>query len=233
MKIRCFIIDDEAGARFILRNLLQSLPHDAEIIGEAAGLPEARPLLEALKPDLVFLDLEMVHSHGFDLFEGNSQPNFEVVITSAHTSQALDAFGFGVVDYLVKPLSIDLLKRALSRVRKIIFPMENSRLLTFHTAEGAQVIPSYQISRMEADRNYTWVHGSFGKPLCISKNLGFFEKELESNGFFRVHHSHLISIFQIHKINRTEGMVEMKDGHLIPVSREKKKRLSELLEQKP
>lgn len=231
MKIQCFIIDDETGARFILRNLLEKMGDEVEIVGEAPGLAEARPLLQALKPNLVFLDLEMLDSHGFEIFEGSPRPEFEVVITSAHADQALDAFGFGVADYLVKPLSTSMLSRALSRVRRIIAPMENSRMITFHTMDGSQVIPSFQIIRLEADRNYTWVHGNFGKPLCISKNLGFFETQLESCGFFRVHHSHLISLFQIHKINRSEGLVEMKDGHLVPVSREKKKRLSELLEQ--
>lgn len=231
MKIRSFIIDDESGARFILRSLLSNLSDEAEIIGEAASLREALPLLEELKPDLVFLDLEMVSSHGFELFEGKNRPDFEVVITSAHSDQALDAFGFGVADYLVKPLNGELLKRALARVRKIIAPMETSRMLSFHTMEGTQVIPSYQIIRLEADRNYSWVIGTFGKPLCVSKNLGFFESQLESCGFFRVHHSHLISLFQIHKLNRSDGIVEMKDGHLIPISREKKKRLAELIDQ--
>ena len=231
MKIRCFIIDDEPGARFVLRNLLENLDADTEIIGEASGLAEAAPLLKSLKPNLVFLDLEMANSHGFQLFESNNELDFEVVITSAHSDQALEAFSFGVADYLVKPLSVQAMKRALSRVRKIISPMENSRMITFHTLEGSQVIPSYQIIRLEADRNYTWVIGTFGKPLCVSKNLGFFESQLESCGFFRVHHSHLISIFQIHKINRSDGLVEMKNGQIIPISREKKKRLSELLEQ--
>ena len=143
MKIQCFIIDDETGARFILRNLLEKMADEVEIVGEAPGLTEARPLLKALKPNLVFLDLEMLGSHGFEIFEGNVRPEFEVVITTAHADQALDAFGFGVADYLVKPLSSDLLSRALTRVRRILAPMENSRMITFHTNDGSQVIPSF------------------------------------------------------------------------------------------
>lgn len=230
MKISCFIIDDEPGARFILRQLLEKLPDDVEIAGEASSLVEARPLLTSVRPNLVFLDLEMIGSHGFELFENGTRPEFEVVITSAHADQALDAFGFGVADYLVKPLSTQLLSRAILRVRKILAPMENSRMITFHTMEGTQIIPSYQIERLEADRNYSWVHGSFGKPLCISKNLGSFETQLQECGFFRVHHSHLISLHHVYKLNRSDGLLEMKDGQLIPVSREKKKRLLELLE---
>ena len=232
MKIQCFIIDDEPGARFFLRNLLEKMPEELEILGEASGLSEAGPLLKSLKPNLVFLDLEMVNSHGFDLFEGDERPPFEVVITSAHSNQALEAFRFGVADYLVKPLTTPLLLRAIMRVRKILAPMENSKMVTFHTQEGMQAIPSFKIVRFEADRNYSWVHGTFGKSLCISKNLGFYEPQLENCGFFRVHHSHLISIFQIHKINRSESTVLMSDGHLVPISREKKKRLLELVEQK-
>lgn len=231
MKIQCFIIDDEPGARFILRNLLQGMNDDLDIVGEAPGLMEARPLLKALKPNLVFLDLEMMGSHGFEIFDSGEMPGFEVVITTAHAEQALDAFGFGVADYLIKPLTSELLARAVSRVRRILAPMENSRMITFHSMEGTRIIPSYQIVRMEADRNYTWVHGNFGKPLCVSKNLGSFETQLQECGFFRVHHSHLVSLYQIHKLNRSEGFVEMKDGKLIPVSREKKKGLVQLLGQ--
>lgn len=232
MKITCILIDDEPGARFILRQLLEKLPDEIEIAAEASSLFEARPLLASLKPNLVFLDLEMIGSHGFELFENGTRPEFEVVITSAHADQALDAFGFGVADYLVKPLNSQLLSRAIFRVRKILAPMENSRMITFHTMEGSQIIPSYQIVRLEADRNYSWVHGNFGKPLCISKNLGSFEGQLLECGFFRVHHSHLISLHHVHKLNRSDGWLEMRDGQLIPVSREKKKRLVELLENK-
>jgi two-component system LytT family response regulator len=230
MKIQCFIIDDEPGARFILRKLIEKLPEEIEIVGEAPGLSEAKSLLSSLKPNLVFLDLEMMGSHGFEIFEAGTRPEFEVVITSAHADQALDAFGFGVADYLVKPLNSQLLSRAIQRVRKILAPMENSKMITFNTMEGTQIIPSYQIIRLEADRNYSWVHGTFGKPLCISRNLGSFEAQLLTCGFFRVHHSHLISLHHIQKINRSEGLVEMKDAQIIPVSREKKKRLIELLE---
>jgi two-component system LytT family response regulator len=84
---------------------------------------------------------------------------------------------------------------------------------------------------LEAQRNYSFVYGNFGSPICRSKNLGHFEQMLDKSGFFRVHHSHLISIFHINKFNKSEGFVEMADGHVLPVSREKKKTLGELLEQ--
>lgn len=231
MILKCFIIDDEPGGRFATRNMLEAFVPGVEIVGEADGVSSAMESFKSVKPHVVLLDLEMPEQYGFELFKSQSKPGFEVIVTTAYDHQALEAFRYGVADYLVKPLSPDSLKRAISRVRKILAPLETSKVITLQTPEGSKLIPSKEIIRLEADRNYSLVFGNFGKTICSSKNLGHFEQLLEECGFFRVHHSHLISIYHIHHLNKSDGSVEMTDGHMIPVSREKKKKLVELLEQ--
>jgi len=233
MILKCFIIDDEPGARFATRNLLKAFVSDIEIVGEADGIQSALEQFKIVKPHLVFLDLEMPHLFGFELFKSPDKPGFEVVITTAYDDRALDAFRYGVADYLVKPLNEAAIKRAVSRVRRILAPLENAKVISLQTNEGTKLIPSQEIVRLEADRNYSLVFGDFGKTICSSKNLGHFEQILEKCGFFRVHHSHLISLYHIHKLNKSDNSIEMKDGHMIPVSREKKKRLIELFDLVP
>jgi two-component system LytT family response regulator len=231
MILKCIIIDDEKIAREALKKLLVEFEPKIEILAESNGIPDAIPKIKSLSPNLVFLDLEMADSYGFDLFDCGLSTDFEVVITSAFNDQSMEAINYGAADYIVKPVTLHSLKRAITRVKKILAPLESGKMVLFPTFDGIQLIPSYQIIRLEADRNYCWVFGSFGKEFCLSKNLGQFEPILEKYGFLRVHHSHMVSIYQIKAINKAEGVLEMKDGKLIPISREKRKRLGELIDQ--
>jgi two-component system LytT family response regulator len=229
MKLKCIIVDDEPHARKLLLGLTKKYGnHLAEIIGEAEGIPGLMELLHTLKPDLVFLDLEMGSGFGFDLFSKIENQTFDVIITSAHPQYALKAFEFGIADYLIKPISPSVFVRGLERVIKIQ-KKDEDKLIQINTADGQANILASKIYRIEADRNYSWVHGSFGSSIFTSKNLGYFESQLASSGFFRVHHSHLVSIKKIVKIIKVDGNLEMEDGTIIPVSREKGKNLSAIL----
>jgi two-component system LytT family response regulator len=230
IRLKCFIIDDDVNDREHLRNLLGRAFKDVDLVGESGSLPEAKPLLEIHRPHMVFLDLHIGKNLGFELFANGAKPDFEVVITSGYKEYALEAFRFGVLDYLVKPLGSVEVHRALSRARRAVSPSNASTVITFQTSEGSRVILANQIYRMEADRNYTVVHGIFGASFYISKNLGYFESLLEKNRFFRVHHSHLVSLYHIAQVHKSDGSLETRDGKIIPVSREKKKRLLELLD---
>lgn len=232
MRLRCFIVDDEPGARLALRDLITRYDSASEVVGEASDIPGARQQLAVLKPHLVFLDLEMTGSSGFEILRESGKPPYEIVITSAFSDRALEAFRHGVADYLVKPVDSVTLNRAFTRVRRILKPIENSVLISVPTSEGDKLLQTHEISRFMADRNYTWIFGSFGKPVCVSRNLGHFEELTRDAGFVRIHHSHLVSLFQIIRVNLKEGIVEMQDGELIPVSREKRKNLYEILEKR-
>jgi two-component system LytT family response regulator len=229
MILKCLIVDDEPEARFTTRTLIKTYGKNIEIIGEVSDLEAAKKFIKDKKPQLVFLDLQLVGAFGYDLFEEPVQRDYKVIITSAHTERAVDAFKYEVVDFLVKPFSGDQLVSAIDKVRKVLAPVESVKLISFQTKEGTLVMPSNQVIRLEAEGSYTLVHCSSGKPaFLISRNIGYMETLLENDGFIRVHNSHLISIPKILRFNVSAGCVEMVEGHLIPVSRDKKKRFLEL-----
>ena len=226
MILKCIIVDDEPNARLLLKGLIETFFFaDLEVIGEADGLQELINLLKTRKPDVVFLDLEMKGSFGFDLFSTLEKREFEVVITSAHAQYALKAFEFGIADYLVKPISPSVLKRSIERVSQIVTKQKEPQIL-LHTQEGQLPVVISKIIRIEAERNYSRVIGTFGKPIFISKNLGHFESALKDHDFIRVHHSHLVSKGHIFRVLKAENFIEMSNGHLIPFSREKRKKLT-------
>jgi len=225
MILKCIIVDDEPNARALLKSLLDEfIDTEIELIGEAQDLNGLVNLLQTRKPDLIFLDLEMKSSFGFDLFQKIEKKYFEVVITSAHSQYALKAFEYGIAGYLVKPISPFGLRGVINRVIQILSKSKEPQI-SFHTQDGQVPIPVGKISRIEADRNYSWVHGTFGKPILISKNLGLMESQLADHGFIRIHHSHLVAKAHIVKVRKVENMLEMADGSLVPFSRERRKSL--------
>jgi two-component system LytT family response regulator len=229
MALKCIIVDDEEGARFAIRVLLENFTDQVQLVGEAEGIPEAVKLLKKCRPRLVFLDLEMVNSSGFDIFRSAERHDFEVIVTSSYPGLALDAFKYGVADYLVKPLTSPMLARAIGRVKQILAPYDTAQMVALQTTDGTRVLPSQKIFRLESDRNYTWVYGDFGEKILSSKHLGHFESQLDSCGFVRIHHSHLVSIYQIVRLDKTEFVVELKNGDILPISRDRKKNLVEKL----
>jgi len=229
MILKSLIVDDEPEARFTTRTLIQKFAGDIEIIGEVSDIDQARTFLKIKKTDLVFLDLQLVGAFGYDLLQNPEVRDFKVIITSAHIERAVDAFKYDVVDYLVKPFTGDQLNKAIAKVKKALLPVESFKLISFQTREGTQIVPSNQVVRLEAEGSYTRVHFGMERPaFLISKNLGQMELLLEKDGFCRVHNSHLVSVPQVLRFNMTESFIEMKDGHLIPVSRDRKKRFVEL-----
>jgi two-component system, LytTR family, response regulator len=229
MTLKCIIVDDEEGARFAIRVLLQNFTNLVEVVGEAEGIPEALTLLKKFKPKLVFLDLEMVNSSGFEIFRSPDKHDFEVIVTSSYQNMALDAFKYGVADYLVKPLTSTMLERAIRRVMHILAPYNTAQMVTLQTSNGTRILSSQKIFRLESDRNYTWLFGDFGDKILSSKNLGHFETLLENCGFIRIHHSHLVSAYQIVRLDKTGFVVELKNGEILPISRDRKKQLLEKL----
>jgi two-component system LytT family response regulator len=187
MILKCLIVDDEPEARFTTRTLIKTYGKNIEIIGEVSDLEAAKKFIKDKKPQLVFLDLQLVGAFGYDLFEEPVQRDYKVIITSAHTERAVDAFKYEVVDFLVKPFSGDQLVSAIDKVRKVLAPVESVKLISFQTKEGTLVMPSNQVIRLEADGSYTLVHCISGKPaFLISRNIGYMETLLEKDGFILI-----------------------------------------------
>ncbi len=193
------------------------------------------------KPDLVFLDVQMKGETGFELLTKIPSIDFEIVFATAHAEYALKAFQFSAIDYLLKPIDIEDLKRAVDRVAKKKNENITGRIkhllanlkpavaksqqykLAIPSSDGLVFIKIIDIIYCEASGNYTTFYLADGKKYLVSRTLKEYEDMLAGNDFFRIHNSYLINLNAIKKYIRGEGgQVIMHNNAVLDVSKRKK-----------
>lgn len=233
------IIDDEADARFLLRQALEEVgSSQLSFIAEADSVRSGKALLTSQKIDLVFLDIKMKDGTGFQLLEALPDIHFTVVFVTAYSNFALRAFAFFTFAYLVKPFKkIDLIG-VLDRFRKERMPSPTTsiRLLTesmdrntitkmvITEAEGFTILNIQDILYLKSDGNYSEFLMQDGSRHIGSKTLKEYDQALSKEGFFRTHRSYLINLHAVQGYDRQDATIELSNGHLIPLGR---RRLSE------
>jgi len=240
--MKVIIVDDEPQSHDSLRALLESRHPDVEISGQAYGVKQGLQMVKALKPDLLFLDVQMPDGSGFDLLRQIPTPTFHVVFITGYDQFARTAIKFGALDYLLKPIAAQELDAALDRARskleeqtarqqlEVLYEtlqrLEAQRLptrLAIHTLDGILFREVETIIRLHAQQNYTEFHFSEGSPtrLLASINLGEYEEQFQPYpSFMRVHRSHLVNLKFVDQFLKTEGgALLMSDGSRVPVSR--------------
>ncbi|UTW64284.1 response regulator transcription factor [bacterium SCSIO 12741] len=243
--IRVIIVDDEEGARESLTNLLEKYVDDVKIIAKAESIASAMEKINKYKPDLVFLDIEMPFGSGFELLERMQPIDFNIIFVTAYDHYALKAIKFSALDYLLKPVDIDELRKAVDKHRETreAAPAESyqnlvenlrsestERKLAIPDSNGIIFVKISDIIRCESDGNYTRIFLKTGKKILASKTLGEYESLLENEYFYRVHRSHLINLQHIKKYLKGEGgYVVMSDDSKVDVSRRKKSGFMEML----
>lgn len=242
--MNAIIVDDEQSARLTLRSILGEFFKDVAVVGEADNPGTAVQLIEKKCPDLVFLDIQMQSGTGFDVLESIDYSKIQIIFISAHKQHAYDSFRFNAADYLLKPVRIKDLRIALDKVRDNLrekqdvggkamlrqISQDQSRMqLVVPELEGFSVVRLSDIIRCEGSRNYTHFYLPGNRIVVASSNIKDFDDLLTPHGFLRVHKSHIINIYQLTKyIKGRGGEIEMSDGTLVPVSREKKEPLLEI-----
>lgn len=234
--IRTIIIDDEKSGAEVLQLLLQQNCPSIQILAiENTADNGIKSILE-LKPDLVFLDIEMPSATGFDVINATKLVNYEVVFTTAYEHYAIKAFKTKAVDYLLKPIDIDELKMAVAKVEErfnvgdsvSIKDMANllnttfnkSKKISIPSQEGLLFVDAVDIIRLEAESNYTHVYLKDKRKITASKTLKYFEELLQNYNFCRVHSTHIINLDRIERyIKGDGGFVVLNDEITIPVSR--------------
>lgn len=254
--IRSIIVDDEPKSRSVLASILTEFCPTIELLGTANSVDDAIPLIEELKPDLVFLDIEMPEKSGLNLLAYNGKHKFQCIIISAYEQYAFNAIKYQVLDYLLKPLNIDELITAVNKVPpKIDSVIKSKRLLelmeqlptplidkkhrpiAIHTTEGQDFVFIQNIMYCQADGNCTWFYLKNGQKLISSKNLGTYEKILPQNFeqdehcFYRVHHSSLINLHYVTRFNNKENYIIMKNTTKINVAQRRKSTFQRILKQ--
>ena len=225
--IRAILVDDERKGRLTLRKMIEKYCSDFTIIGEADNITDAKKIIKTGIPDVIFLDIEMRIGTGFDLLEELDDPFFNIVFVTAHSNYAVKAFKYSATDYLLKPVDVDDLRRATSKIRKllkdgIVLKQSNRQgeFLTLGIKGNMLNVSVDEIVHLEAEGSYSKIHMVNNEKRVLSVNLGVVEEKLNKKYFVRVHRSHILNIAHIRKIFREDLMyAEMTDGSKVEISR--------------
>jgi DNA-binding LytR/AlgR family response regulator len=202
--LRAVLVDDEAPARSELRFLLERHSEIA-IAGEAATAGEALELARTIRPDVVFLDVEMPGLTGLDaaaLVRETPNPP-AVVFVTAHERYALDAFAVEAFDYVLKPVDPERLARVIARLgERTVESAAPAARLAVAAGSGTELLDYDQVHYVQADGDYSRVHTYDRSYLCTS-SLADLERQLPAGRFSRVHRSHLVNLAKVSGIRRS------------------------------
>lgn len=243
------IIEDEQQSAESLKSMLTDYCPEIKLSGIYYTISDGLKVLSQNKTELVFLDVMLRDGTGFDLLSHFTRHYFRVVFTAAYDQYALKAIKFSAVDYLLKPINVKELREAVKKAKEVIprshdngyinhlTPIadekEKLRQIALPTLHGYNFVEIKNIIRFEADGSYTKVFllNDEMDQILLSHNLKFFEELLQSERFFRAHHSHLINLNQIKKYMKgTGGYVVMKDGSTVNIASRRREDLLMALE---
>ena len=244
--LTALIIDDEEKGRLVLRQKLADHCPDVVVIGEADGGENGKSMIESLRPDVVFLDIEMPGINGFEMLNKLNEKNFHLIFTTAYNQYAIKAIKFAAFDYLLKPIDIEELKTAISRIRNLKTAdvsgqlevltlnsqknIKNFNKIAIPTLDGFSFFDLNELIHLDADSNYTLLHFTENRKILASRTLKEFEDQLEEERFIRLHNSHLVNVSFITRYIKGEGgQVVLANGKINDVSRRKKADLMKML----
>lgn len=241
MKIKAVIVDDETIAREVLDNYLKKYCPVVEVIGQAQHIKEAVPMIQSLKPQLVFLDVEMPYGNAFDVLEACQEQQFETIFITAYSEYSLRALNMSAAYYILKPIDITELISAVNKVQLSILKTEDfnrtkillqnlklqpeKQQIILPTLQGFDVIKTENIIKLQANGNFTDVYLADGSCKMICKFLKHFD-EMLSIPFVRVHRSFIVNTRFIRSYSKSAGgFVTLSDGSEIEVSATYKEQL--------
>jgi two-component system, LytTR family, response regulator len=238
--IRSIIVDDELKSRESLKILIRDFCKDVSVESMCQNVAEAVQQINEIKPDLIFLDIQLQRETGFDLLTRFNSVDFEVIFTTAYSEYAIRAFKFSAIDYLLKPIDIEDLRDAVAKVHKkkesdtlsqrlheLIHNLKSGSRETYKlalpTADGLVFVRISDILYCEASSNYTEITMTDNKKYLVSRTLKEYDEMLSDQNFFRIHHSYLINLNGVKKYVRGEGgYVIMTNEKTLDVSKRKR-----------
>lgn len=230
--IRTLIVDDEQPARARLRQLLATC--DVEVVGEAEDGPGALERIEALKPELVLLDIQMPGCSGLDVAASLSEPRPRLVFCTAYDEHAVDAFEVNAVDYVLKPVSRARLEQALARVKVAVAGEASAALARLTNASRAyptrfigrraqryRVVPQHEVLYFALDGGLTRLH-TRDAHYWMDPTLADLEARVDPRRFFRVSRNAIVNLDAVVEVVPSEGGpadARLAGGTSLPVSR--------------
>lgn len=243
--ITAVIVDDEESSRNVLRILLTKYCPEIKLIGECGDLEDAYTTLNRLKPQLVFLDIRMSGSDTFKLLSRFEQIDFRIIFVTSYNEYAIKAIKYSALDYLLKPIEIDDLKKAVDKavmqiaekknttveIVHLVQNMEESdenKTIVVHDKGNVNYVRLPEIMYIQSDTNYSIIYLNNNTKLLTSKPLKYFEELLvATNMFLRVHKSYLVNNNFISGYTKKEPhFLVLKNGLEIEISRRKKQEVN-------
>lgn len=238
--LRTLIVDDEMPARSRMRAMLEERD-DIQVLGECNDGQQALATIGKLKPDLVFLDIQMPEMNGFEVvnkLDPSTAPT--VIFVSAYSEHAVRAFEVNALDYLLKPFNTQRLNAAIERVQQRIQSGDASAIRNVSATESEELrtpktgdrialkyggrlhlVEVLKIVWIEAARNYVKVHAN-GKQYLFRESMKNLETRLAPLGFIRIHRSAIVNVECIESLEPTfhgDYRVFLTDGSTLPLSR--------------
>jgi len=237
--MKALIVDDERLARTELRRLLNPFKEIA-IVGEAVNADDATKKIAELKPDLLFLDIQMPGKSGFELLEQlDNVP--KVIFTTAYDEYALKAFDYNALDYLLKPIEPKRLEEAIKRVVRKSSDAEKGESQSeflkaedqFFVKDGERCwfVKLMDVRLFESEGNYVRLYFNEFKPLIL-RTLNYLDERLDEKTFFRASRKHIVNLKWIEAIEPWLNgglLVKLKGGQKVEVSRRQSVKFKEML----
>jgi two-component system LytT family response regulator len=246
-KIRTVIVEDEELARQILKEMIKPHP-EIEIVGECANGFDAVKVIPELKPDLLFLDIQMPKLDGFEVLELIGT-DMAIIFTTAYDQHALRAFEVHAVDYLLKPFAAERFEAALDRTKRRLGqgklpspgefaasarePGHHVERLVVKDGTRVQIIPIAKLDYAEAQDDYVAL-ASQGKKYLKQQTISSLETSLDPKTFLRIHRSCIVNLERVARLEpygKDSHIAILSDGTRLPVSRSGYARLRAVLEQ--
>jgi len=246
--IKAVIIDDEQLAIESLRWEIENFSNDVKIVETFTNPKEAISGINYLKPDLVFLDIEMPEMDGFQLLQSLSYKNFDLIITTAYNQYAIQAFKASAIDYLLKPIDPDELIQAIEKVKlrqinnqstqnietilnEIIHSnLDQTKKIPLSLNNKIILVDPREIIYCKSDGSYTTVFLKNGEDYLVSKSIKYLEELLPPTSFLRVHKSYIVNLGEIKELlKHGSGEVVLTNNRIVPISRSHRQKVYEAL----
>lgn len=234
------IIDDEINARENLRFLLTEFCKNVTIVSEAKNVDEAVIQIKKHQPQVIFLDIEMPQKNGFQLLEAFDIIDFQIIFVTAYDQYAIKAFEFAALDYLLKPIDIERLQKAVKKASTIaIKNIDKLELLKSNRKKVTKIAIPYKsdyviidltnILCIEADRMYSIIYTVDNKKYIASKKLSYYENLLSiDTGFVRVHRSWMIHTNTIKIYSKKDKTIQLENQFKVPLSKSYKEKFESI-----
>lgn len=240
--IKAIIIDDELSAIRSLKWEIEKFCSDIEIIDSFTSPIAAISAINYLKPDCVFLDIEMPEMDGFQLLNKLGHKHFDLIITTAYDNYAIRAFKANAIDYLLKPIDTDDLLLSVSKIKankekntlgldlekllKSMAPKNSPKKVPLAFSGKTVFVNSEDIMYCKSSGNYSEIYFKKQKTELLSKKLIEVEQLIQNKDFFRVHKSYLVNVNCIKEFVKSDGLYLVLENDItIPVSRLRKNEL--------